>query len=77
MSPSRVTRLLQSATRRLRQAVAKRFELRAYELGADSNQGALLEILQRMLSQTDAGIERPEVIEPDIRGGDVQGRGTA
>lgn len=77
VSPSRVTRLLQSATKRLRQAVAKRFELRAYELGAESNQAALLEILQRMLSQTDAGIERPEVIEQDIQGGDVQGKGMA
>jgi DNA-directed RNA polymerase specialized sigma24 family protein len=67
VSPSRVTRLLQSATRRLRVAVEARFELRAHVTNAESNQAALLQLLERMLSRSDAG-----------RAGDDQhGRGTA
>lgn len=55
VSPSRVTRLLQSATRRLRDAIEARFELRAHAPGAASNQAALLGLLERMLAQSDAG----------------------
>ncbi len=57
VSPSRITRLLQSATRRLREAVEERLELRAHVAGAASNQAALQHLLQRMLSESDAGRE--------------------
>lgn len=67
ISPPRVTRLLQSATRRLRRSVAARFELRAHAVSAESNQAALLQILQRMLAQSD--------VRADADG--THGKGTA
>jgi hypothetical protein len=53
VSPPRVTRLLQSAARRLRAAVEARYELRAHAAMATSNQDALLEIVARLLSRTE------------------------
>jgi RNA polymerase sigma-70 factor (ECF subfamily) len=58
ISPPRVTRLLQSAARRLRTAIQGRFEVRALVDAATSNQSALLLVLQRVLSRTDVDIGR-------------------
>ncbi|MDJ0974028.1 MAG: sigma-70 family RNA polymerase sigma factor [Planctomycetota bacterium] len=54
ISPARITRLLASAARRLRAAVRKRYELRTFSISADSNQAALLGILDSMLARSDA-----------------------
>ena len=51
----RVTRLLQSATKRLREALESRFELRAHDRSANTE---LFRTVERMLARTDAEMGR-------------------
>lgn len=59
----RVTRLLQSATRRLREALEARFELRIRDDAPTLERAALSGVVERMLSRTEAELGRRAPVE--------------
>lgn len=63
VTPGRITHLLRSSARRLRRAVDRRYELRAYVVHAESNHAALLALIQRMLNRSDIEGAQPDVEE--------------